>query len=96
MVGALTVLVPARNEEERIAATVTALKGDFPEAEVIVVDGRSEDRTAELAEAAGAWVLHIERLGKGEALSAGERAAPPGPLLLADADLRGSLRPLLD
>jgi hypothetical protein len=34
--------------------------------------------------------------GKGEALTAGERAAPPGPLLLCDADLHGSLRPLAD
>ena len=38
----------------------------------------------------------MERLGKGEALSAGERAAPPGPLLLCDADLRGTLRPLAE
>jgi Glycosyl transferase family 2 len=92
----LTILVPARNEEERIAATVSALRRDFPDAEVIVVDGRSEDRTAERAEAAGAAVLRVERLGKGEALSAGERAAPPGPLLLVDADLRGSVLPLAD
>ena len=90
----LTVLVPARNEEDRIAETVASLRRDFPDAEVIVVDGRSEDRTAERAEAAGAAVLRVERLGKGEALSAGERAAPPGPLLLVDADLRGSLLPL--
>jgi hypothetical protein len=92
----LTILVPARNEEERIGETVAALRRDFPAAEVIVVDGRSDDRTAELAEAAGAAVLRVERLGKGEALSAGERAAPPGPLLLADADLRGSLLPLAE
>ncbi|HET9213217.1 MAG TPA: glycosyltransferase [Gaiellaceae bacterium] len=91
----LTILVAARDEEDRIGATVAALKEDFPEAEVIVLDGRSGDRTAECAEAAGAAVLRLERLGKGEALSAGERAAPPGPLLLCDADLRGSLRPLL-
>jgi glycosyltransferase involved in cell wall biosynthesis len=52
----LTILVPARNEEQRIALTVEALRGDFPGAEVIVVDGRSEDRTAERAEAAGAAV----------------------------------------
>ena len=91
---ALTILLAARNEEERIGATVAALRREFPEAEVIVVDGRSEDRTAAEAEAAGAVVLRVERLGKGEALSAGERAAPPGPLLLCDADLRGSLRPL--
>ena len=92
----LTILVPARNEEERIAETVAALRRDFPDAEVLVVDGRSTDRTAEHAEAAGAVVLPLERLGKGEALSAGERAAAPGPLLLADADLRGSLRPLVE
>ena len=92
----LTFLVPARNEEERIGETVAALRRDFPDAEVIVVDGRSGDRTAERAVAAGALVLRVERLGKGEALSAGERAAAPGPLLLADADLRGSLRPLAE
>jgi Glycosyl transferase family 2 len=92
----LTILVPARNEEERIAETVAALRRDFAGAEVIVVDGRSSDRTAERAETAGAIVLRLQRLGKGEALSAGERAARPGPLLLADADLRGSLRPLAE
>jgi Glycosyl transferase family 2 len=92
----LTILVAARDEEERIAETVAALRADFPAAEVVVLDGRSQDRTAERAEAAGAAVLRLERLGKGEALSAGERAAPPGPLLLCDADLRGSLRPLVE
>jgi Glycosyl transferase family 2 len=90
----LTIIVPARNEAERIGETLAALRRDFPDAELIVVDGRSEDGTAERAEEDGAVVIRIERLGKGEALSAGERAAAPGPLLLADADLRGSLRPL--
>jgi hypothetical protein len=90
----LTIVVPARNEAERIGETLAALRRDFPDAELMVVDGRSEDGTAERAEEAGAVVIRIERLGKGEALSAGERAASPGPLLLADADLRGSLGPL--
>ena len=90
----LTILVPARNEEAWIADTLAALRRDFPDADVLVIDGQSDDRTAELAEAAGATVLRAERLGKGEALSAGEREAPAGPLLLADADLRGSLLPL--
>jgi hypothetical protein len=92
----LTILVPARDEEERIVDTIAALQRDFPGARVLVLDGRSRDRTAELAVAAGAEVLRVERLGKGEALSAGERAAPVGPLLLADADLRGSLLPLAE
>jgi hypothetical protein len=95
-VSELTVLVAARNEEERIEGTVAGLRGDFPGAEVIVVDGASEDRTAARAEAAGAIVLRLGRRGKGEALTTGERAARPGPLLLCDADLRGSLRPLAE
>jgi Glycosyl transferase family 2 len=90
----LTVLVAARNEEDRIGTTIAALRREFPGAEVIVVDGASRDATAERAEEAGAVVIRLARTGKGEALSAGEQAAPPGALLLCDADLRGSLVPL--
>lgn len=92
----LTVLVAARNEEERIGATVARLRADFPEAAIFVVDGASSDGTAAEAESAGAAVLRLGRRGKGEALSAGERIAPPGPLLLCDADLRGSLAQLAE
>jgi hypothetical protein len=90
----LTILVAARNEEDTIGATVRALRAEFPGAELLVVDGASSDRTAAEAEAAGAVVLRLGHRGKGEALSAGERAATPGPLLLCDADLRGELAPL--
>jgi Glycosyl transferase family 2 len=92
--GPSTILIAARNEAERIRETVAALRKEFPGAEVIVVDGSSDDQTAERAEAAGAVVVRLARTGKGEALSAGERAAAPGPLLLCDADLRGDVRPL--
>lgn len=92
----LTVLVAARNEEEQIEETVAALHREFPGAEVIVVDGASADATAARAEAAGAVAIRLSRRGKGEALSAGERAAAPGPLLLCDADVRGSLGPLAE
>jgi len=95
-VNDLTVLVAARNEETRIGATVQALRTEFPDAEILVVDGASTDGTAAEAEAAGAIVLRLDRRGKGEALSAGERMAAPGPLLLCDADLRGPLGALLD
>jgi hypothetical protein len=89
-----TILIAARDEEERIAATVEALRGQFPDAEVIVADDGSRDATAARAEEAGATVLRLPRRGKGQALSAGERAAPPGSLLLVDADLRGDVREL--
>src|SRR5947209_12850238 len=79
-----------------IGETVGALRRAFPDAEVIVADDGSRDATADRAEAAGATVLRLPRLGKGQALSAAERAAPPGRLLLCDADLTGDLTPLLD
>ena len=92
----LTVLIAARNEEARIGETVRALRDEFGDAEILVVDGASTDGTAAAAEAAGALVLRFQERGKGEALTAGERMAAPGPLLLCDADLRGSLGALAD
>ena len=78
-----------------IGTTVARLRNAFPDAEVIVADDGSRDRTAEIAEEAGAVVLRLPRRGKGQALSAAERAASPGALLLCDADLSGDLEPLL-
>ena len=96
MAEPIAVLVAARDEVERIGATVAALTSQFPGAEVIVADDGSRDGTAGAAEEAGAVVLRLQRRGKGQALSAAERAAPPGALLLCDADLEGDLRPLAD
>src|SRR5204863_4233946 len=90
----MTVLVAARDEGESIAETVTTLRRSFPDAEVIVADDGSRDASADRAEQAGATVLRLRRRGKGQALSAAERAAPPGALLLVDADLRGDPTPL--
>jgi Glycosyl transferase family 2 len=92
----VAVLVAARDEEERIGATVEALRREFPGVEVLVADDGSRDGTAEAAEAAGAVVLRLPRRGKGQALSAAERAAPAGLLLLCDADLSGDVRLLTE
>ena len=90
----MTILVAARDEEASIARTVRSLREQFPDAEVIVADDGSSDRTATAAEEAGATVVRLAPRGKGEALSAAERAASPGSLLLVDADLQGDLRSL--
>jgi Glycosyl transferase family 2 len=92
----LTILVAARDEEVTIGGTVAALREAFRDAEVIVADDGSRDRTADVAEAAGAVVLRLPRRGKGQALSAAERAAPSGRLLLCDADLEGDLSTLVE
>jgi hypothetical protein len=90
----LTVLVAARDEEERIGATIRGLRTQFPAAAIVVADDGSYDRTAAVAEEAGARVVRLARRGKGQALALAERELEPGPLLLCDADLRGDLRPL--
>jgi Glycosyl transferase family 2 len=95
-VAELTILVAARSEESRIGRTVAELRRQFPDTRVIVADDGSTDATAAAAEEAGAEVLRLPHRGKGQALTLAERAAPPGPLLLCDADLRGDLRPLLE
>jgi len=93
---ALTVLVAARDEEGTIGATVAALRRAFPNAEVLVADDGSRDGTAAAAEDAGARVVRLPRLGKGQALALAEREAAAGPLLLCDADLEGDLVPLAE
>jgi hypothetical protein len=90
----VAVLVAARDEEERIGRTVERLRAAFPDAEVIVADDGSRDRTAEVAERAGARVLRLPHRGKGQALTLAEREAPPGPLLVCDADVEGDLAAL--
>lgn len=66
----IVVVIPAFDEERFIASVVLQT---LPYAEhVIVVDDGSADRTAELAEAAGAHVVRqAENLGKAAALNAG-------------------------
>jgi hypothetical protein len=94
--ASLTILVAARDEEESIGRTVSALRAAFSDADVLVADDGSRDGTASAAEAAGARVLRLPRLGKGQALALAEREADDGPLLLCDADLEGDLDALLD
>jgi hypothetical protein len=91
----VTILLAARDEEERIGATVAALRSAVPGAGVIVADDGSTDGTAAAAAAAGATVISLPARGKGQALSAAEQAAPSGRLLLVDADLLGDPSELL-
>ena len=55
----LTVLIPARNEARQLARTLGALKVQAPELQVLVVDDRSDDGTAEVALAVGLPRLRV-------------------------------------
>lgn len=99
--GEVAVVIPARNEADRIQATVTAALGLPAVALVIVVDDGSKDATAALARRAGAVVMrHARNRGKGAALETGAEAVAlldqrehrdrPRHLLFLDADLGGT------
>ena len=65
-------IVPAHNEVEAIAATVTAIRRWAPDFDVLVVDDGSSDATAERASATGAAVLRLPfNLGIGGAMQSG-------------------------
>ena len=82
-------LVPARDEADRIGATVAALRGVPGLGGVVVVDDASRDDTASVAEAAGAAVLRARRRsGKGRAMEGALRRIQAADVwLFADADL---------
>ncbi|MEZ5988529.1 MAG: glycosyltransferase family 2 protein [Planctomycetota bacterium] len=82
----VSIVIPAYNEEQTIAAVV----GDFgahPSVdEVLVVDNNCKDRTAALAREAGARVVAEAEAGYGKALCAGMRAAEGDIMVLVEAD----------
>jgi glycosyltransferase involved in cell wall biosynthesis len=99
--GEVAVIIPARNEADRIQATVSAALALPGAGLVVVVDDGSRDATARRAEQAGASVMrHARNRGKGAAMETGAEAVrlldqqDPGRtggagrhLLFLDADL---------
>src|SRR2546421_2307086 len=87
----LAVIVTARNEADRLGATLRALRATFPDAELWVADDGSKDATAHVALQEGARLVQApKQLGKGgTATLAAEAVLREGDpvVLLADADL---------
>jgi glycosyltransferase involved in cell wall biosynthesis len=87
----VSAVIPAFNERERIADTVSALRRISLIDEIIVVDDGSSDDTAARADNAGAdTVIRQRNGGKGAALTSGVAIASGEIILLIDADLGDS------
>ncbi len=114
----VTVILPALNEEATVATIVRQIRRELmaPNGsplvdELVVLDSGSTDRTAKIATAAGATVIHRDEVfpaiptvtGKGEAMWRGVAATTGELVVFIDADLRsfstsyvaGLLGPLL-
>jgi len=90
----VSVVLPCLNEERSLPACIEEAQRGIAaaghEPEVVVVDNGSTDRSAEVAAAAGARVVHEERPGYGSAVWRGLREARGDVVLMGDAD--GSYR----
>ncbi len=87
---AVSVVLPCFNEADSVGLCVKEARDALAEAcivgEVIVVDNGSNDGSDEVAEAAGARVIHEARRGYGSALRAGFAASEGDIIVMADAD----------
>lgn len=99
--GGVAVVIPAKDEADRIAATITSIQGVAGVDLVVVVDDGSGDDTATIATTAGAVVVrHPRNRGKSAAMTSGARRvaeedraaglAASRPILFVDADLEES------
>lgn len=87
MAESVSIVIPARDEAETVAEVVRCALLGAPEADVVVVDDGSSDRTAAEAQAAGARVIPSLGRGKGAALWTGVRETTGEVVLFLDGDV---------
>jgi glycosyltransferase involved in cell wall biosynthesis len=85
----VSVIIAALNEEAAIGKVIEAVPKDLA-GEIVVVDNGSKDRTAEIAAAAGARVVHEPVPGYGRAFRAGLRSISPRCEIVVFLDGDGS------
>ncbi|NCD33124.1 MAG: glycosyltransferase [Spartobacteria bacterium] len=92
----ISIVVPCLNEASSLAEVVAwaqeGIRRTGLDGEVIVVDNGSTDGSPEIAEKAGARVLHEKMRGYGSAIRRGFRDAKYDILVMGDADLTYDFR----
>jgi cellulose synthase/poly-beta-1,6-N-acetylglucosamine synthase-like glycosyltransferase len=84
----ISVIIPARNEEKNLPELLESLKNQTykKEFEIIVVDGRSKDKTREIARSYGCRVIVQKKLGISNARNLGWKKAKGNVLVFLEAD----------
>ncbi len=81
----ISIIIPAYNERETIAATLNAISDTRENVEIIVVDGGSSDGTPHIAASLGVRCLSASR-GRASQMNAGAASATGDVLLFLHAD----------
>jgi glycosyltransferase involved in cell wall biosynthesis len=83
----MSIIMPARNEEEALGRLLPEIKALYPDAELIIVNDGSTDATERVARDHDAHVIsHSYPMGNGAAVKSGARSATGEILLFMDAD----------
>jgi glycosyltransferase involved in cell wall biosynthesis len=92
----LVAVIPARNEEKSIGATIEEILLVIPDSLIIVVDNNSTDKTAEIARRLGATVVFEPTCGKGVAIRTAMEYLPKffKALFIVDGDATYEIAPL--
>jgi len=85
-----SVIIPTLNEQAHIRSCIRSIRNGIPEAEIIVVDGGSDDATVAIAANEGASLLPAGR-GRGIQMNKGAALAHGDVLLFLHADSRLAL-----
>jgi len=83
----LTVIIPALNEDKTIAQVIRFCQSEPLVSEIIVVDDKSEDKTASIARQEGAKVIISAVRGKGISMKDGIDATTNELIVFLDADI---------
>jgi len=82
----VSVVIPTINEEESIGRVMDEIPREL-DAEVVVVDSNSKDRTVEIAQEKGAKIINEPRLGYGRAYKTGFENVSGDIIVTLDGDL---------
>ena len=86
----LTILLPVLNEEKTIKICIDKankfIKENKINAEVLVADNNSMDNSCNIAKELGARVIHIDKIGYGNAIREGIKNAKGKYVIMGDAD----------
>lgn len=83
----LSIVIPAKDEEQGLALTLPSLSEAYPEAEIIVVNDGSRDSTSEVCREHGVIMIeHPYSKGNGAAIKSGARAATGDFIVFMDGD----------
>ncbi|MEM9256839.1 MAG: glycosyltransferase family 2 protein [Pseudomonadota bacterium] len=83
----ISIVIPAKDEEQGLAVLLPDLTAQYPDAEIIVVNDGSVDTTEQVCRDAGVKVItHPYPKGNGAAIKSGARAASGDYLVFMDGD----------